>query len=319
MHYFSGSIGNLLDLSNITVGLCLSYEWIRLVLHLKEINHLLVHLHRPAGDVVHSGEGYEDWLDYHHELVEIEHAVEEGITDMKMIRVFAVIVVFSMIFELFKVWEGIPALRGVAQTISIAGNGLMSFSLVLGCLITLFGGAGMLAFGQQMIEFHDMISAIISTLTIMTTGDSAIYERQFELNPFIATVWYWTLVCIMYLVCLNLVLCILVDAYGEANAALSNDNEHIPTLYEQGRDTLMYFLNYNQLKQHVMNIKDGFKNNNSNNDGNHNNSKVKPIQKVGYSINSNSTSGGNSARSDSDNSSNNGWVNNKYKNGEMAL
>jgi hypothetical protein len=144
---------------------------------------------------------------------------------------------FSMVFEFFKVWNGIPALLGVTQTLTIAGNGLMSFSLVLFCLVTLFAGSAMLAFGQKVDSFHDMTSAIIQTLVIMTTGDPAVYNRLLELNPAIASIWYWLLVCVMYLVCLNLVLCILVDAYGESNTMVLNQEEHTVTLLEQGSDT----------------------------------------------------------------------------------
>jgi hypothetical protein len=153
-----------------------------------------------------------------------------------------VFVVFGLIFQMFKVWEGIPSLQGVSDTIVIAGKGLMSFSLVIVCLVTLFAGAGMLAFGQQMEEFHDGVSAFITTLLIMTKGDADVYQRQYEIDPVFSSIWHWLLVCIMYLVCLNLILCILVDAYGEAHSAHENaDRLTMPSLMEQSWDTFSYY------------------------------------------------------------------------------
>jgi len=146
-----------------------------------------------------------------------------------------------MIFEFFKVLEGIPALKRVADTLALAGSPLMSFSLVLGILLSLFAGAGMLAFGQKMEGFHSMYDSMVSTLIIMTTGDANIYNEQYAISPFIATIWYWLLVTIMYLVCLRLILCILMDAYGEAS---EDDMVDDTSLFEQGLDTLTYLVQH---------------------------------------------------------------------------
>lgn len=177
----------------------------------------------------------------------------------------SVLIIFTMIFEFFKIWDGIPALYGVSSTISIAGEGLMSFSLVLGCLVTLFAGAAMLAFGQKVTAFHDMSSAIIQTLILMSSGDPEVYTMLLELNPLIASIWYWLLICVMYLVCLNLVLCILVDAYAEANTMVLNHDDHIPTLLEQGSDTAKHLL-LGALPMFKLKKEDGSTTENSDND-----------------------------------------------------
>ena len=133
-------------------------------------------------------------------------------------------------------------MQGVSATILNASSRLFSFGIILMCLLTLFAGAAMLAFGQQIEQFHTFSDAFVTTLIVMTSGSESIYEVQLEIDPLLASVWHWLLVCIMYVVCLNLLLCILVDAYGESRAQRAEmDKDHIlPTLYEQSLDTAFY-------------------------------------------------------------------------------
>ena len=102
----------------------------------------------------------------------------------------------------------------------------------------------MLAFGLQMEEFHTFSDAVVTTLIVLSTGSEGIYKVQFSIDPLLASLWHWLVVGIMYVVCLNLVLCILVDAYAESQAQRSEMEKemHMPTLYEQCADTALYCL-----------------------------------------------------------------------------
>jgi hypothetical protein len=102
----------------------------------------------------------------------------------------------------------------------------------------------MLAFGQQMEAFHDFTTSVVTTLIVMTssTGGVEIYGKQFEIDPVTASVWYWLMICVMSVVCLNLILCILVESYGEAQAEKSGKEGKLPTLSEQAKDTFGYLL-----------------------------------------------------------------------------
>jgi len=148
-----------------------------------------------------------------------------------------------MIFLMFKTWDGIPAMQGVSATVLTASSRLFAFGIILVNLLTLFAGAAMLSFGQQMEEFHTFSNAFLTTLLVTTTGSEEVYENQLEIDPLLASVWHWLLVCIMYVVCLNLLLCILVDAYGESRARLAESAKDIvvPTLYEQSVDTALFY------------------------------------------------------------------------------
>jgi hypothetical protein len=91
-----------------------------------------------------------------------------------------------------------------------------------------------------MEEFHDFMSAFVTTIIVSATGSENIYEKQFLINPLIASIWHWALICVMYVVCLNLILCILVDAYAGTVMARSKSDGPMPSLYEQGVDTAQY-------------------------------------------------------------------------------
>ena len=153
---------------------------------------------------------------------------------------FAMIVL--MIFLMFKTWDGIPAMQGVSASIRNASARLLSFGIILVFLITLFAGSAMLAFGTHMEEFHSFSDAFVTTLVIIATGTEDVYEAQFEIDPALASTWHWLLVCIMYVVCLNLVLCILVDAYAQTQVDRdeAEKDSHMPTLPEQCSDTAYY-------------------------------------------------------------------------------
>ena len=101
----------------------------------------------------------------------------------------------------------------------------------------------MLAFGTHMEEFHSFGEAFVTTLVVIATVTEDIYEMQFEIDPVVASIWHWLLVCIMYVVCLNLVLCILVDAYAQTQADRIQAEEEdmlLPSLLEQCADTAFY-------------------------------------------------------------------------------
>lgn len=58
--------------------------------------------------------------------------------------------------------------------------------------------------------------ALMTTMIIMTTGSADAYRAQLLVNPAFAHTWHWFLIVVLWVVCLNMVLCILVDAYSDA-------------------------------------------------------------------------------------------------------
>jgi hypothetical protein len=158
------------------------------------------------------------------------------------IRHLAFVFILLLMCRMFKTWENIPALKGVSATMSLASSRLFPFAVIMTFLVTLFGGSAMLAFGQQMEEFHDFTTACISTLIVIFKGGSEIYQKQFQIDPFLSSVWHWLLVGLMTMVLLHLVFCILVESYAEAQAvamaAKACSGIRPPTLFEQSIETM---------------------------------------------------------------------------------
>jgi hypothetical protein len=95
------------------------------------------------------------------------------------------------------------------MTIKVAGARLLSFSLIYIAISFLFAGAGMIAFGVQMAEFHGFVSSFMTTVIVSATGINDIYKKQHLIKEFMASVWHWSFICVMYVICLNLIHCIL--------------------------------------------------------------------------------------------------------------
>jgi hypothetical protein len=102
----------------------------------------------------------------------------------------------------------------------------------------------MIAFGVQMEEFHDFVSSFMTTVIVSTTGIEDIYKKQHLINVFMASMWHWSLICVMFVVCLNLILCTLVDAYTGTVAARSKSDGPVPTLWGQTVDTTKHLSEY---------------------------------------------------------------------------
>mmetsp|Transcript_28856 Transcript_28856/g.48749 ORF Transcript_28856/g.48749 Transcript_28856/m.48749 type:complete len:683 (+) Transcript_28856:288-2336(+) len=243
-------LSNTIDLATVSIGVAICILWANLVFAMNEAETSLKKLHRPEGEVAHDDNDADVWSLYHHDIVHIEHLVEEIIHNMVLTRTCSFFMVILILFMMLKTWENIPALRGISTTLFFASSRLVPLGVIVTTFLFIFAGAGMLAFGQQLEEFHDFTTAFVTTLVATTTA-SDVYAKQFAIDPLTASVWYWLLVCIMSVICLHLVLCILVESYGEA-AQYADDDESSLSLFEQGVDTAKYLVErYRQAYQKV--------------------------------------------------------------------
>ena len=238
------AVSNIVDAFVIGLGFSICAVWFQVVRDMVTAEDGLAHLKRPGGVVEYDDTDHDKWSDYHHDVAHVEHLVAEVLHSMVLMRRLAFFMVVLIICLMFKTWDDIPAMRGIQTTIANASSRLFAFGIIIICLITLFAGGAMLAFGLQMEEFHTFSNSVVTTLIVLTTGSEVIYKIQFSIDPLLASVWHWLVVGIMYVVCLNLVLCILVDAYAESQAqrAEMEKDMKMPTLYEQCVDTALYCL-----------------------------------------------------------------------------
>jgi hypothetical protein len=83
-HYYSKEeyFGNLLDLTNIVLGIVLCVEWLLLVDNLRIVENNLSKLRRPEGVVEYDDTDGDVWSQYHHDIVDIEQEVQSAIENM---------------------------------------------------------------------------------------------------------------------------------------------------------------------------------------------------------------------------------------------
>ncbi|KAJ8613242.1 hypothetical protein CTAYLR_004539 [Chrysophaeum taylorii] len=130
----------------------------------------------------------DEWSKDREDVAHFESRVGVAITDMFLLRRVSVMSLYLLISRLFEVaWDGIPGYESVSTTLEVAKGRLLFFGgVIFGCLVLVFAGGGMLAFGQQLHEFHTYSNSIVSTLIVITTGDADLYEKQHIVDPFLA-------------------------------------------------------------------------------------------------------------------------------------
>eukprot|EP00928_Gymnodinium_smaydae_P003769 TRINITY_DN11334_c0_g1_i1.p1 TRINITY_DN11334_c0_g1~~TRINITY_DN11334_c0_g1_i1.p1 ORF type:complete len:238 (-),score=59.06 TRINITY_DN11334_c0_g1_i1:545-1174(-) len=82
-----------------------------------------------------------------------------------------------------------------------------------------------------------MTNAFPSTALIVVAAEADLYEKQKEVDNMMATLWFWSLIALLFVVMLNLTLGVLVNA---AAASHAEDIESL-TLAQQTRMTLAHY------------------------------------------------------------------------------
>jgi len=230
-HYITGknTFGNMVDFIMIAGGFALYALWILGAFRLGFVREDLVNLgtHRPNATRLFSQDSrhYSEWKHYDEEIQSFSEDLSEAIYDWEVARALAASLVFVIVFRIFKLCNEVHALRNITMTVSMAMSKLVAFGLIVALLVAIFAGAGLLAYGPELEEFHTYPEAIITTLVVMSTGDDTVYNKMFEVDPILSSFWHWLLITIVWLVGLKIILCILVDAYAEAQERLKKEEE----------------------------------------------------------------------------------------------
>jgi len=230
---------NFLDVLNIVMGFVLMGAWLLYVPLAGSVWHDIQTLQRPSENVTHSSIDMQAWDDYHHHIADTQESVESCIARMQFLHRASIVTVFGMMAWCFKVWEGIPSLASVKDTLAIAFNRLIALFFAGGVFLGLFASVGMLLFGHRLEEFSSFEAAAVNTALAVVAVDSAIYEKQAEIDPVFAAVWFWPLMFIMFVVLLNMVLGVLVDA---ASTAASQPVGHSISLKSQAKRTAQHYI-----------------------------------------------------------------------------
>mmetsp|Transcript_45200 Transcript_45200/g.130937 ORF Transcript_45200/g.130937 Transcript_45200/m.130937 type:complete len:607 (+) Transcript_45200:53-1873(+) len=204
------------EITNVLVAIAQISLWSTYVSSVQRVSQTVDGLQRPGAVPLHNSTDAHLWHEYHHEIAHIEHAAESCIWLMKAIRLLSAIIMACFLLRYFQVWEGIPAFAVVTKTLSISAHRIGAVATSTAILLILFAGSAMLTYGAQLEEFHSIEYALQETAVIAMTGDPGAYSRMLAVDPVFAACWYWSLIAIVFMVVLNMVLGVLVDAASAA-------------------------------------------------------------------------------------------------------
>eukprot|EP00928_Gymnodinium_smaydae_P100431 TRINITY_DN984_c0_g1_i1.p1 TRINITY_DN984_c0_g1~~TRINITY_DN984_c0_g1_i1.p1 ORF type:complete len:619 (+),score=62.44 TRINITY_DN984_c0_g1_i1:81-1937(+) len=224
------------DIVNVAAAIALICLFIDYLPSVQNASKGISELHRPE-TLAHNGSNADAWLTYHHELAEVEKKVEYAVAEIISMHRIAVFALFGLLFRFLAIWESIPAMSTVILTLRRATPQLVALAAASVSLLCLYAGMGVIAFGAELNEFSSMTNAIPSTALIVVAAEADLYEKQKEVDDVMATLWFWSLIGLLFIVMLNLTLGVLVNA---ASASHAEDRESL-TLAQQTRMTLAHY------------------------------------------------------------------------------
>lgn len=134
--------------------------------------------------------------------------------DVAIYRTLAVLNLFILMLRFFKAFLGQPRLAIITRTFAVAASDLMHFFVVFVCLFFTFVFAGMFIFGQHLYNYHSVHTAMATSFNALT-GEYE-WEEVEAVDLPMAIVWWWVYMLLMYLVVLNMLLAIVLNAYNRA-------------------------------------------------------------------------------------------------------
>lgn len=134
--------------------------------------------------------------------------------DVQVYRTLAVVNLFVLMLRFFKAFLGQPRLAIITRTFAVAASDLMHFFVVFLCLFFTFVFAGMFIFGQHLYNYHSVHTAMATSFNALT-GEYE-WEEVEGVDLTMAIIWWWVYMMLMYLVVLNMLLAIVLNAYNVA-------------------------------------------------------------------------------------------------------
>jgi hypothetical protein len=140
--------------------------------------------------------------------------LERIAVDAQIYRTIAVLNLFVLMLRFFKAFLGQPRLAIITRTFALAASDLLHFFVVFLCLFFTFVFASMFIFGQHLYNYHSVHTAMATSFNALTGEYEWEEVENVDLN--MAIIWWWVFMMLMYLVVLNMLLAIVLNAYNAA-------------------------------------------------------------------------------------------------------
>jgi len=191
---------NYIDWAQVILTLFLSCFWFWIYFDTQEV----------TAEYVNSGHNSTDNTERNRIVWELDRIGN----DVAIYRTLAVLNLFVLMLRFFKAFLGQPRLAIITRTFAVAASDLFHFFIVFVCLFFTFVFAGMFIFGQHLYNYHSVHTAMATAFNALTGEYEWEEVEAVDLN--LAIIWWWVFMLLMYLVVLNMLLAIVLNAYNTA-------------------------------------------------------------------------------------------------------
>lgn len=225
---FYFSLANFIDWGNVAYTLVIAVLWHQHLVKLGELDDML-----EMADVARPGSFPDDATrkDYFEHIESIVHGGEYRRAALSLYP-------FVVVSRFFKAFDAQPRLSLVTSTINRASTDLFHFGLVFASIFGLFALSAMILFGQDIGEFANFGRASDNSFHVLL-GDFD-WEVMKNVGRIPAGLWFWSFMCLVNLVMLNMLLAIVMDVYTEIRGAIGSRAETLWSqtweIYRRNRD-----------------------------------------------------------------------------------
>lgn len=119
----------------------------------------------------------------------------------------------GVMLRLFKSFDAQPRLAVVTRTIMLSAPDMLHFFVIFFSCYFCLAVNGVFIFGQDFVEFSTMFRSIISSFRVLFGKWD--YDEMEKVGIFFTIFWFWTYMLVLFMLLLNILLAILMEAYGE--------------------------------------------------------------------------------------------------------
>lgn len=129
--------------------------------------------------------------------------------------------------KFFQAFQANPRLAVITTTLREASVDMLHFLLIFGIVFINYALGGHLLFGKQLKEWKSL-GASVNACFLVLMGDFS-YEEMYAIAPIVSQLWFWTYMLLVFLVMLNMLLAIVMDAYSN----VKEQSQSSDSLYAQ--------------------------------------------------------------------------------------
>eukprot|EP00930_Biecheleria_cincta_P045279 TRINITY_DN31210_c0_g1_i1.p1 TRINITY_DN31210_c0_g1~~TRINITY_DN31210_c0_g1_i1.p1 ORF type:complete len:927 (-),score=178.82 TRINITY_DN31210_c0_g1_i1:78-2858(-) len=163
-------------------------------------------------------------------VAKFDGAISEMMDTERQLRMWLCVYPFVLLSRLFKSFSAQKRLAIVSDTFIVARNDMVHFFIVFSSVYFCMTVNAVIFFGQDQLDFATLDRALPACFRAML-GDWD-WDGMINIGLFKAFVWFFAFMLLMVIILLNMLLAILMEAYG----TVKEDARNADSLFEQMRN-----------------------------------------------------------------------------------